>query len=80
LEIKGNETIIKNIDILPKMPQPKKLNNIKIYKQKDFTEESVKKLYDNFKNGLVEKYLSEINIRWQKSPIVKNHVVISLLQ
>ena len=62
------------------MPQPKKPNNIKIYKQKDFIEEYVKKLYNNFKNGLVEKYLSETDIRWQKSPIVENHTVISLLQ
>lgn len=68
--------IIRNIDSIPKMPQPQTPTDEKVYRQKDYSEESVEKLYDKFKNGLVEKYLSEKDSRCLKSPIVENPSII----
>lgn len=68
--------IIKNFNSLPKMPQPKIPENEKVCRQKDYDEKSVETLYENFQNGLVEKYIEEQSLRWEKSPIVENPGVI----
>ncbi|MCX6757905.1 MAG: formyl transferase [Candidatus Nomurabacteria bacterium] len=74
------QAIVKNVDSLRTMPQPKVPDDEKVCKQKDYDEKSVEKLYNNFNNGMVEKYLSEINERLQKSPIVENPSLTDLLK
>jgi phosphoribosylglycinamide formyltransferase-1 len=64
--------IIINFDKLQKMSQLPKPVTEKIYKQKDYTEDSVATLYRNFGNGLVEHYLAEERERCALVPIVKN--------
>ena len=68
--------IIRKIDTLPKMPQPAPVPR-KAYRQNDYDEESVKKLYENFESGLVEKYLAEAAERERRAPIVINPEVAS---
>src|SRR3989344_6952303 len=68
--------IIRKIDTLPKMPQPAPVPR-KAYRQNDYDEESVKKLYENFESGLVEKYLAEVVARERRAPIVINPEVAS---
>jgi phosphoribosylglycinamide formyltransferase 1 len=68
------EIIIK-FGMLQKLKQIPIPDNAKIYKNKDFSEESVQKLYDNFKKGLVEKYLREKPERTIKVPIIQNDIM-----
>lgn len=68
--------IIKKIDYLPKIPQPKKSILDKVYRQKDYNEISVRKVYSLFKNGLVETYLGEKQERLARVPIVKNSGIL----
>lgn len=63
--------IVKSESLL-KMPQPAKSSNDKIYRQRDYSEDSVRKLYDLFKNGIVENYLDRREERCRKVPIVSN--------
>ncbi len=49
--------IINNFNVLENIVQPKDKKNGKYYKQKDFTPETVVKVYSNFNNGLVDNYL-----------------------
>lgn len=44
----------------------------KAYKRKDFNAAAVNKLYSNFRNKIVEKYLSEMKARCQAAPIIIN--------
>jgi hypothetical protein len=64
--------IIINFERLEKMPILPKPAKEKVYKQKDYTEESVATLYRNFKNGLIERYLSEEAERSANAPILSN--------
>ena len=48
---------------------------MKIYKNKDYSEESVRKLYDNFKKGLIENYLREKPEITKKVPIIQNDIM-----
>jgi len=64
--------IIKKFDRLEKMPQIPVPKNERYYRKKDYTEESVIALYNNFKNGLVENYLGQEAARCKKVPIIKN--------
>lgn len=67
--------IIENFEKLGRMPQLQKQFNEKVYKDCDYTEESVATLYSNFRNGLVERYLSEEKTRCDKVPIIVNPAV-----
>lgn len=58
----------------PRIEQPKPLETT-AWKQKDYTEESVKKLYENFAAGMVDKYLEEKAMRDSKYPIIENPCV-----
>lgn len=49
--------IINNFEKLEKIPQPKNKENGKLYKNKDFTKESLEEIYNNFKNGMIKNYL-----------------------
>lgn len=67
--------IIRKASDLPKIPQPLKSPNDKVYRQKDFSEESVRKLYSLFETNLVETYLREEKERCIKVPIILNHEI-----
>jgi phosphoribosylglycinamide formyltransferase 1 len=64
--------IILKSDSLAKMSQFPQYPSEKVYKQKDYTEESVEKLYTLFNNGLIEKFLAEEEMRIAKVPIISN--------
>ena len=63
--------LINRFDELVEMPQIA-VNQDKYYRQKDFTPESVVRLYQNFANGLVERYLADREQRDGRVPIVRN--------
>lgn len=44
----------------------------RLYRRKDYSEESVAKVYENFRHGLVEDYLENAEARDQKTPILTN--------
>lgn len=46
------------------------------YRRKDFSEEATRILYENFKDGMIERYLNEKTDRHQKAPIVINPLLI----
>jgi hypothetical protein len=71
-------SIITKFDKLERMPALPIPPDAKVYKQKDFSEDSVKKLYANFANGLVESYLANQSERCRKVPIVKNPALETL--
>jgi hypothetical protein len=68
--------IIRRFDVLERMKQLPKPDKERVYRKKDFSEESVATLYDNFANGLVDKYLSEEVERCRKVPIISNPTII----
>ena len=70
------KSIIANFSKLKKMEQISIPNNVKIYKNRDYTEESVKRLYKIFNEGLVEDYLNDEVARCKKVPIIVNDSVI----
>ncbi|ELJ8898323.1 hypothetical protein RT924_001764, partial [Campylobacter coli] len=49
--------IINNFEKLEKISQPKDKKSGRLYKNKDFTKESLEQIYSNFKNGMIENYL-----------------------
>jgi folate-dependent phosphoribosylglycinamide formyltransferase PurN len=65
-------SIIINFDNIKRMPQLQKPSIEKVYRKKDYTEKSVRTLYKNFQNGLLERYLAEEVDRCKKVPIIKN--------
>lgn len=64
--------IIRHFDALPAMLQPVSPPEAKVYRQKDFSEESVQRLYQGFADGLVDRYLAEREQRCAAVPIVEN--------
>ena len=64
--------LIVRFDQLKKMKQSSNLSIEKVFKNKDFTETSVIKLYQNFENGLIEKHLNEQTEKNAKVPILRN--------
>jgi len=54
---------------LPQLPVP---DNEHYYRKRDYTEESVEKLYANFADGMIERYLNEREERCRKAPILIN--------
>lgn len=69
------QKIIINFDKLEKMPQLPIPSNEKIYKKKDYTEQSVLTLYKNFNDDLIGRYLIEEIDRCAKVPIIKNRAI-----
>lgn len=57
---------------LPKMPQPERTAADRLYKKKDFTEDSVAELYRQFRSGLVEDFLRNESERRAKVKLVRN--------
>ena len=69
-------SIVVNFDSLARMPHLLVPANEKVYKNKDYSEESVSTLYKNFEGGLIERYLHEEEDRCAKVPIVVNPEVV----
>ena len=67
--------IIINFESLLKMPQLPIPKDENVYKKKDFSQESVLKLYKNFKNDLITIYLEEESARCARVPIVENPIL-----
>ncbi|MBI2640905.1 MAG: hypothetical protein HYW91_03440 [Candidatus Sungbacteria bacterium] len=67
--------IIRKYDELRVMPQLSEPSVARFYKQKDYDETSVKQLYSNFREGLVERYLAEQQEREKKVPLVSNPII-----
>ena len=63
--------LIINFDKIVKMPQCKGIES-KVYKKSDYTEDSVRILYENFKNGLIEKYIEH-----QKDPSFTGNLIVN---
>lgn len=64
--------LIINFDKIEK-PGPVQFNTFKkLCKRKDYTEESVQKLYDNFAGGMIDRYLQNKTERDDVFPIVQN--------
>tara|TARA_B110000879_G_C11142214_1_gene500847 strand:+ start:168 stop:956 length:789 start_codon:yes stop_codon:yes gene_type:complete len=59
--------LILNFNNLCDMPQPDK--DGKIFKDNDFDEKSCLRLYNNFQNNIIEKF---INSNYEHAPIIKN--------
>jgi methionyl-tRNA formyltransferase len=67
--------LIKNIEKLSSMPQPALNREEHYYKRKDFAEDNTKKLYENFRNGMIDDYLNHFEERNAKVPIVTHPCV-----
>lgn len=64
-----------NLQDMPSLPTPEQVYECK---RKEFSEESVATLYENFQNGLVERYLQERQVRCSAVPILENPALKSL--
>lgn len=64
--------LIIGFDRLKSVKQLPKIATEKFYKKSDYTEESVVKLYKNFENGLIRKYIAEEPERTAKVQIIRN--------
>jgi phosphoribosylglycinamide formyltransferase 1 len=69
------QNVIINFYKLEKTSQLPIQSNEKVYKNKDYTEESVLTLYKNFDNNLIGRYLSEEINRCAKVPIIQNRAL-----
>jgi methionyl-tRNA formyltransferase len=63
----------KNLEKLTPIPFAKEL--VKVYKNKDFTEESTEKMYINFENNLIANYLNNKTAFDLKAPILTNSII-----
>ena len=69
--------IINNFHELEPMKQLPVPDNSKLYKRKDFSVESVRSLYLNFSEGMIDDYLRKIDERISKVPIIQNPMITS---
>ncbi len=72
--------IISKFSILPDMAQLPEPADVSVYRQKDFTEASAQEVVRQFAEGLVDRYLREIEQRALRAPIVENPAVRSVAQ
>jgi phosphoribosylglycinamide formyltransferase 1 len=72
--------IIRKFSVLPDMPQREEPADVRVYRQKDFTEESSLMLAQRFDDGLVDRYLADAERRTIRVPIVENPAVSSIEQ
>jgi len=66
------QRLIVNFDNVVKMPVLPAPTVARLYKKRDYTEDSVVQLYCNFDGGLIERYLSEESNRLAAVPILQN--------
>jgi len=64
--------VIVNFDRLKRMPQPAQPERVRVYRKRDYTEESAATLYRKFADGLIETYLREEPARCARVPLVVN--------
>jgi len=69
------EKLLESFDSLDNMTQPSEPENVKVYRNKDFSEEATCKLYSNFADGMIQRYLLEKGTRCKKAPIIENPAV-----
>ena len=69
---KAYQRIVENFEKLAPVDQLPIPEDVNVYRKKDFSEASVRRLYANFADGLVEKYLQEAVKRAQAVPIIIN--------
>jgi len=67
--------IIRRYESLIKMRQLVTPADVHYYRRKDFTEESVVSLRNNFSAGMIEKYIDERSERCEAVPILVNSVI-----
>jgi phosphoribosylglycinamide formyltransferase 1 len=72
--------IISKFSILPDMPSLNEPPEVRVYRQKDFTEESARQIMAKFAEGLVDRYLDEIEQRTIRVPIIQNPAVRSVAE
>lgn len=64
--------LIRNFDRLKPMPQLVESETDLYYKNSDFTENSVKRMLENFNDGMLDQYLENKSTRDQAVPIIQN--------
>lgn len=64
--------ILHNIKRLEPLPQPNKEGDFKYYRRSDFSVAAVKRLYENFSSGMIERYVSSENSRIAKAPLLSS--------
>lgn len=64
--------IILRFEQLKAMPQPQNDADGNYCRNRDFSEESVQTIYDNFRNGMIEDYIENYEERCRKSPLIAN--------
>lgn len=69
--------IITKFDDLEDMEQPRAPTNAHYYTKADFSTDATNRLYENFENELVEKFLTDQHRRTSDVPIVENPVIES---
>ncbi len=68
------EIIIKYDGLIkPAIPVYKEFK--KLFKKKDFSEDAVEQLYSNFKEGMIEAYLDNVDSYNAMFPIVSNKIL-----
>ena len=68
--------VITGFDQLPRMPQPPIPADVRVYRRRDMSEDATERLYGQFADGLVRRYLAESEARWGAAAIVENPVVL----
>ena len=69
--------LIRRVDDLASMPQIAIPATARLYRRKDYNEESVGSLYRQFEQGLIERYLQQRQSGRRVVPIVENNALLS---
>jgi folate-dependent phosphoribosylglycinamide formyltransferase PurN len=64
--------LLTGLAALPSMEQPATPKDEKYYRRKDFSEEAVKRMYDNIADGMIDTYLDKQAERCARVPIITN--------
>ncbi len=64
--------VVERFDDLADMPVPPRPEPSRYYRRRDFTPESTQRLYDAFRDGLVDRYLADYDRRVGQVPLVEN--------
>ena len=67
--------LIRRFDDLEPVSQPEEPETARLCKRKDFTEGATARLYEQFDGGMIERYLTNMQARCAKVPLVENPVL-----
>lgn len=67
--------LVRDFDLLRVMPQLKHNETDLYYKNSDFTENSVRRMLENFSEGMIDQYLENKSKRDRAVPIIQNPVL-----